>query len=64
MRRCLLKGSVVCFRIGKSVGNLSMTPDVAGVISLNRSLAPVDDNVTAQSMSQSHKVYPPTRQYQ
>jgi len=56
VRRCLLKGSVVCFRIGKSVGNLSMTPDVAGVISLNRSLAPVDDNVTAQSMSQSHKV--------
>jgi hypothetical protein len=33
-----------------------MTPDVAGVISLNRSLAPVDDNVTARSMSQSHKV--------
>jgi hypothetical protein len=33
-----------------------MTPDVAGVISLNLSLAPVDDNVTAESMSQSHKV--------
>jgi hypothetical protein len=43
------------FRIGKSVGNLAMTPDVAGVISLNRFLAPVDDNVTAQSKSQSHK---------
>jgi hypothetical protein len=37
------------FRIGKSLGNLAMTPDVAGVISLNRFLAPVDDNVTAQS---------------
>ena len=33
-----------------------MTPDVACVISLKRSLAPVDDNVTAQSMSQTHKV--------
>ncbi len=36
-----------------------MTPDVAGVISLNWFLAPVDDNVTAQSTvtkSQSHKV--------
>jgi len=32
------------------VGNLAMTPDVAGVISLNRFLAPVaDDNVTEQS---------------
>jgi hypothetical protein len=34
-----------------------MTPDVAGVISLNGFLAPVDDNVTAISivtMSQSY----------
>jgi len=37
------------FRIGKSRGNLAMTPDVAGVISLNRFMAPVDDNVTANS---------------
>jgi hypothetical protein len=37
------------FRIGKSLGNLAMTPDVAGVISLNRFLAPVDDNVTVNS---------------
>jgi len=35
------------FRIGKSGGNPARTPDVAGVISLNRFLAPVDDNVTA-----------------
>jgi len=47
-----------------------MTPDVAGVISLNRFLAPVDDNVTGflapvddnvtanstVTKSQSHKV--------
>ena len=55
------------FRIGKRRGNLARTPDVAGVkigfvsvrtikgrsISLNRFLAPVDDNVTAQSTLQS-----------
>ncbi len=37
------------FLIGKSLENLAMTPDVAGVISLNWFLAPVDDNVTANS---------------
>ena len=43
------------FRIGKSGGNPARTPDVAGVISLNLFLAPVDDNVTAQSTLQSTK---------
>ena len=43
------------FRIGKSGGNPARTPDVAGVISLNWFMAPVDDNVTAQSTLQSTK---------
>ena len=43
------------FLIGKSQGNLAMTPDVAGVISLNRFMAPVDDNVTAKIKHQSTK---------
>ena len=46
------------FRIGRIVGNLAMTPDVAGVISLNLQnlfSAPVDDNVTAPSTLQSTK---------
>jgi hypothetical protein len=43
------------FRIGKSRGNLAMTPDVAGVISLNRFMAPVDDNVTTNSILQRPK---------
>ena len=45
------------FRIGRSRGNLAMTPDVAVVISLNRFWAPVDDTVTAHSKTQvtSHK---------
>ncbi len=40
------------FRIGRSRGNLAMTPDVAVVISLNLFLAPVDDTVTAHSKTQ------------
>ena len=40
------------FRIGRSRGNLAMTPDVAVVISLNRFWAPVDDTVTAHSKTQ------------
>ena len=43
------------FRIGRSVGNLARTPDVAVVISLNRFLAPVDDTVTVHSKAQSTK---------
>ena len=45
------------FRIGRSRGNLAMTPDVAVVISLNRFWAPADDTVTALSKTQvtSHK---------
>ena len=45
------------FRIGKSLGNLAMTPDVAGVISLNGFLAPVDDNVTAISIVTKSQSY-------
>jgi hypothetical protein len=40
------------FQIGRSRGNLAMTPDVAVVISLNRFWAPVDDTVTAHSKTQ------------
>jgi len=45
------------FRIGKSLGNLAMTPDVASVISLNRFLAPVDDNVLVLSSGKNSRYF-------
>ena len=43
------------FRIERSQGNLARTTDVAVVISLNNFLGPVDDTVTTQKCSTSHK---------